>query len=59
MIEETIYSPYDLEYGECSSCGELSDEILKGDGRCLDCIESEKFYEMTMASQNGDRWHPD
>ena len=59
MIEETIYSPYDLEYGECSSCGELTDEIQKGDGRCLDCIESEKFYEMTMASQNGDRWHPD
>lgn len=54
MIEETIYGPYDTEYGECTSCGELTDEILKGDGRCLDCIEADKFYQMTMATQNGD-----
>lgn len=45
---ETIYSRCDLRSGKCHSCGERSDEILKGDGRCIDCIEAEKFYEMTM-----------
>lgn len=48
MISETLYSRHDLESGVCESCGEYSDEILKGDGRCLDCIETELFYEMTM-----------
>jgi hypothetical protein len=50
MIEETIYFPEDLEYGICSSCGETTNEILKGDGRCIDCIEEAKFYNMTMES---------
>lgn len=45
---ETIYSRHELRSGKCHSCGEYSDEILKGDGRCIDCIEAEKFYEMTM-----------
>ena len=48
MITETTYSPYDLESGTCISCGEKSDEILIGDGRCVDCIETELFYKMTM-----------
>ena len=55
MIEETIYSLDDLEHGVCTSCGEETDEILIGDGRCLDCIEADKFYNMTMANQNGYR----
>lgn len=52
MIEETIYLPCELEHGECRQCGEESDEILKGDGRCVDCIEADKFYEETMASED-------
>lgn len=48
MIIETTYGPYDLESGTCISCGEKSDEILIGDGRCIDCIELEIFYNITM-----------
>ena len=48
MIEETIYSQSDIEHGICSSCDEESDEILIGDGRCIDCIEDQKFFEKTM-----------
>lgn len=36
------------KYFKDFKCGEKSNEILKGDGRCIDCIEAEKFYEMTM-----------
>ena len=43
MITETTYFPFELEHGVCSSCGEESDEILISDGRCVDCIEEEKF----------------
>ena len=48
MITETTYSSHDLESGTCISCGEKSNEILIGDGRCVDCIECELFYKMTM-----------
>lgn len=48
MNSETIYSNRDLEKGKCTCCGEKSSEILIGDGRCIDCIEEEKFYEETM-----------
>lgn len=48
MITETIYTSSDLEHGICSSCGEESDEILRGTNTCIDCIESEKFYQETM-----------
>ena len=48
MITETTYSLSDLESGVCISCGEKSNEILIGDGRCVDCIECELFYKMTM-----------
>lgn len=48
MIEERTYSRADLEPGICCSCGEKSEEILIGDGRCLDCIELEIFYNQTM-----------
>lgn len=54
MISETLYSRHDLESGVCESCGEYSDEILKGDGRCIDCIETELFYEMTMRMKPDD-----
>lgn len=48
MTNETTYSERDLETGKCTSCSEQSNEILIGDGRCVDCIEDEKFYEETM-----------
>lgn len=48
MIEETTYSRFDLTKGICDCCGEESNEILRGDGRCIDCIEEEKFYNHTM-----------
>ena len=48
MRTEVVYSRCDLKSGKCRSCGEKSNEILKGDGRCIDCIEAEKFYEITM-----------
>ena len=48
MNTKTTYYSYELEQGTCSCCGEESDEILIGDGRCIDCIEEEKFYDMTM-----------
>lgn len=48
MVTQTIYDPHDLDHGQCTCCGETSDEILKGDWRCIDCIEEEKFIDMTM-----------
>lgn len=51
MIEETIYIPEELTSGKCKSCSEYSDEILKNDGRCIDCIEADKFYESTMNTE--------
>lgn len=48
MITETTYSKSDLESGKCTCCSEQSDEILIGDGRCVDCIEDDKFFEETM-----------
>lgn len=48
MITETTYYQDDLQHGVCSCCDEESDEILKGDGRCVDCIEEERFIAMTM-----------
>lgn len=53
MITETTYYPDDLRHGVCRSCAEESDEILKGDGRCVGCIEEERFINMTMV-QGGD-----
>jgi len=48
MKTETTYSSFDLEQGKCTSCGEKSNEILIDDGRCIDCIEEEKFIDQTM-----------
>jgi hypothetical protein len=48
MIYETLYSHSDLEFGVCRECGQHSHEILKGDGRCVECIDAALFYEMTM-----------
>jgi len=52
---ETIYSRYELEQGICTSCGDDTDEILITDGRCLDCIEEEKFINNTWELFNKDK----
>ena len=57
MVTETIYCPEDLTHGICESCGKESDEILKGDGRCVDCIEADKFYEETMNDPDVDKFY--
>lgn len=56
MIQETIYNPNDLKRGKCRCYGELSNEILIGDGRCVECIEEEKFIEETMKQAPNFRW---
>lgn len=48
MITETTYSEFELEKGTCTCCNEKSNEILIDDGRCVDCIEEQKFYDETM-----------
>lgn len=45
---ETIYDGEDLVKGICKCCLEKSNEILEDDGRCIDCIEEEKFINETM-----------
>lgn len=54
MITETTYFPFELEHGVCTSCGKESDEILISDGRCVDCIEEEKFIKSTMERSEDD-----
>lgn len=57
MVTETIYKQEELEHGICISCSQESDEILKEDGRCIDCIEADKFYDMTMnQDESFDYW---
>lgn len=51
---ETIYNEHDLTSGKCKSCSEESKEILKGDGRCVDCVEEQKFVEMTLKMEEED-----
>ena len=53
MKTETSYSAFDLEKGKCKCCGEQSKEILIDDGRCVDCIEEEKFIDLTMKQHEG------
>lgn len=48
MIVTRIYHADELTDGVCLCCGQHSQEILKGDGRCLDCIELDIFYDATM-----------
>jgi hypothetical protein len=45
---EITYLDFELHEGKCSSCGDVSDEILIDDGRCVECVEADRFYESTM-----------
>ena len=51
---ETTYLPSELKKGKCKSCGENSNEILIKDGRCVDCIREQAFFEMTMEDNSED-----
>lgn len=52
MIKTRTYHTNELTEGVCKSCGQYNQEILVGDGRCLDCIEADLFYEETMRDVN-------
>ena len=52
MIIETEYNETDLIRGKCKSCGDKTLVLAEGiddkhEGWCPDCIEAEKFEEMT------------
>ena len=48
MKPATTYSESNLKKGKCECCGETSDTIVQDDGRCIDCIEEENFFEQIM-----------
>lgn len=54
MIETRTYMADELEHGICAYCGQESDEILIGTDSCVDCIEAQRFYEMTMRGADED-----
>ena len=56
MITERTYHQEDLTFGVCTSCGEVSNEIVRGDGRCVECIEADIFYEETMNGCDDEWW---
>jgi hypothetical protein len=37
------YKKSDLTTGVCWRCGEYSDKIVKGDGRCVYCFEEDEL----------------
>ena len=53
MICETIYGESNLMHGICECCGEESDEIDINTGICIDCLEEQRFYEMSMKNFKG------
>jgi hypothetical protein len=54
MIQTTTFHSNDLRSGSCKSCGEYSDEIVKGDGRCVDCVFDQQFFDSTMKDEEDD-----
>lgn len=48
MKIEFTYSQWDLEIGICKCCGEESNEIVKSNGRCVDCINDIAIMESEM-----------
>ena len=45
MKKTTTYHRSELKQGKCKYCSEISNEILIGDGRCVDCIQEEEFID--------------
>lgn len=52
---EVHYDKKDLTNGICTCCKEYSKEIIKQDGRCTDCFEEERFFDMTMNVDRKDK----
>lgn len=50
----TTYSWDELTHGSCTCCGQISDEIVKTDGRRVDCIEDEKLFELSFYGECND-----
>ncbi|MFW6281281.1 MAG: hypothetical protein ACOC1O_00605 [bacterium] len=46
------YRNKDLTSGTCTRCQEYSKEIIKVDGRCVDCFEEENFINKTLKNKN-------
>jgi hypothetical protein len=51
MTTETTYSPKDLKTGTCKCCRETSNEIVKGEDLCIDCLEEIKFLELCSEAE--------
>lgn len=45
---EVQFNKEDLVFGKCRCCGESSDEIIRQDGRCIDCFTEEQFELQTQ-----------
>ena len=45
MEKITTYHRSELKQGKCKCCSEISNEIVIGDGRCVDCIQEEEFID--------------
>lgn len=41
----------ELKIGMCFRCGEYTDKIVKKDGRCIYCYESEEMPEKTKSNK--------
>lgn len=48
MEIDFTYSEWELKTGICKCCGDESDEIVKGTGRCVDCINDIAFMESEL-----------
>ena len=48
MKTETTFNSTELTTGVCTCCDEESNEIVIGDGQCVDCYMMNEFYEETM-----------
>ena len=42
------YKKSDLTTGVCWRCGDYSDKIVKGDGRCIYCFEEDELDDNTV-----------
>lgn len=47
MRRDIIYNKNYLKHGVCRCC-KKSRNIIKGDGRCIGCIEEELFIQSTI-----------
>ena len=43
-----------LYRGKCTACGTWSTALVKDDGRCIACIEDDKFYEQQRKIKNNE-----